>query len=112
MSAPDFAAILAAEGEATNAGYRPATAPGSDAMTVDLWPHIAASQLAAKVPELCPSTPASDMSFHGGCPDCPTIAHLLAIGALTYHPWTVNDFGAEAWGHVQGFIGMLRSVQP
>ncbi len=52
----------------------------------------------------------------GPCPDCTDgkidMARLLAVGAAVFKTYGVNDFGAEAWGHVKEFIETLRQVRP
>jgi hypothetical protein len=113
MSAPDFAAIL----RATLAARHNNTPKADTAAVLD-----------AEVPELCQTCDGSGVETEdsmivvgvpggqypiGPCPECPTIGQLLAIGALVYgYPWTVNDFGASAWPPIQGFLEMLRAVQP
>lgn len=50
------------------------------------------------------------------CGDCTDgkidMARLLAVGAAVFKTYGVNDFGAEAWGHVKEFIETLRQVRP
>lgn len=100
MSAPDFAAIL------------------FDAF-MDGVPA-----LDAKVPDLCQTcggtkrvaTPGTSVDYVG-CPDCPTIAQLLAIGAAVMSAevsggWIVQLPGQLATNAAELLLSQLRSVQP
>ena len=115
MTAPDFAAILAAH----------TTADGADVP----------DQLAAKVPELCRTCDGDGCAAlgpngHDGpcrpCPDCPTIAKLLAIGAAVMsgeigsEPLLASDQAQnrmerdELWEESgrRDLLTQLRAVQP
>ncbi len=92
MSAPDFAAILAAASEAGTDAYfatirtadRTQDGGATQEQLDSAWQVEARTALAAKVPELCQTCDGFGCSViieDGDCPDCPTIAHLLAIGA-------------------------------
>jgi len=79
MTAPDFAAILGA-----------VSSDGPE-------------MLAAQVPELCAVCAGSVMAaaererygFWDSCPDCPTIAHLIAIGAAAWTAIAERDAAYE-----------------
>ncbi len=101
MSAPDFAAIIAAA-----------------ALTGDALDHAGHAVLAAEVPELCPTCggrgwEVCSVNKYGEpdgaaeCLDCPTIAKLLAIGAAVMSA-DMDDQSTM----VRLFLDHLRAVQP
>ena len=102
MSAPDFAAILAAT---------LADVTGEPSRMFDIE---CTEMLAARVPELC------NGQLNGGCPcpDCPTIGQLLAKGAAVMGE--LVDAGAgDVFEHKSGtymdgpeLLAYLRAVQP
>jgi hypothetical protein len=86
-------------------------APGSD-FTSRQAAAAGASVLAAKVVQLCTACGGSILHDQValrdiGCPDCPTIAKLLAIGAAVMHP---NIAGVYAAVTVPEFVTYLRAV--
>ena len=104
MTAADFATII-----------RPLLEPDHRG-----WKITADGVLAAKVPELCLACKGLGCTCPGYCertddhvcPDCPTIAKLLAIGAavMTDHGLDepMGDY-AHGWNHL---LADLRAVQP
>lgn len=119
MTAPDFAAILAAARQAAatkKAIIGPARAPrlgfrwlGAklgltsaefSGRTVYSPPRAANHALATRVPALCPTCDGTTVTHNErhewadiSCPDCPTIGRLLAIGAAVMTSTVnVNDY--------------------
>ena len=122
MSAPDFAAILAAT---------LADVTGEPSRMFDIE---CTEMLAARVPELCqtckgyglvakplrPGAQALSVT-HEDCPGCPTIGQLLAIGAAVMSARVeIDDYtvAVEAEGrtwhpsHAITLLDRLRAVQP
>lgn len=124
MSAPDFDAIIAEAADDVRVRCMAYCYGGSFNM-----PEAVALQLAAKVPKLCQACGGSGYVVESHilgenvnpCPDCPTIAKLLAIGAAVMtdgfelpaprgyaHQLSQAGF---AYG-VEMAVAHLRAVQP
>jgi len=123
----DFAAIIAMQIEADWEIEVEEIHPHQDApytlVAILATPDEAAgSVLAAKVPELCLTCGGERDGAHGNivagdCPDCPTIGHLLAIGAAVMAAevsggWIVQLPGQLATNTADLLLTQLRAATP
>jgi hypothetical protein len=85
--------------------------------------QVAYEFLATRVPQACPTCKGLGCTCPGYCeraddhvcPDCPTVAKLLAIGAavMTAPTWVADDWSLRAWTDGWNTAhGRLRAVEP
>lgn len=127
MTVPDFAAIMADAADDVRVSCMAYCYGGSFNV-----PEAVALQLAAKVPQLCQTCGGTqriaapegrgdglpDPGWCAPCPDCPTIARLLAIGAavmtatLERSEWVALDGDKDLTRVAGTLLARLRAVQP